>query len=51
MMAHNWLFLRCIMAAAGLVAMTGLTRPQDFDPGLEAGKAEYLAELRQMSWY
>ena len=43
MMAHNWPFLRCIMAAAGLVAMTGLTRPQDFDPGLEAGKAEYLA--------
>jgi mono/diheme cytochrome c family protein len=31
------------MAAAGFVGMTGVVLSQDFDAGLEAGKAEYLA--------
>lgn len=41
-MAHRRLLFYCI-ATAGLIAMTGLARPQDFDAGLETGKAEFLA--------
>lgn len=33
----------CAIVAGGFVAITGLAHPQDFDSGLEAGKAEYLA--------
>ena len=33
----------CGVAMAGLVVFAGPARPQDFDAGLEAGKAEYLA--------
>jgi len=42
-MARGRLLLHFVVVAAGFVAMTGLARPQDFDAGLEAGKAEYLA--------
>jgi mono/diheme cytochrome c family protein len=36
------LLVRCI-AMAGLVAMIGMARSQDFDVGREAGRSEYLA--------
>ncbi len=43
----NGLFLRCTVAAAGFIAIASLARPQDFDVGLETGKAEYLANCAQ----
>jgi Cytochrome c len=43
----NSLLLRCTAAAAGLIAITSLALPQDFDVGFETGKAEYLANCAQ----
>lgn len=37
------LFLGCMTIAAGILSTSSVLRPQDFDAGLDSGKAEYLA--------